>query len=259
MSSLVVEKAAELLREGRRCVMVTIIETVGSTPRKAGTRMLVADDGTVTGTVGGGCVEADLFSFAREAQRTGRISIHEVDLTARAADENDMLCGGKLKVLIEPLQPDEKLIILGGGHISRALHDICRLLDFRITVTDDRLQFANAERFPHAHRLVAAPFEDQFEQLEVDAVTSIIIVTRGHASDEICMEQALRSPARFVALVGSATKVGVFRAHLREKGFSDADLARVQCPAGLDIGAETPEEIAVALAAELVRRRRRPD
>ena len=257
MSARILETAAAILRAGRRCALVTIVETTGSTPRKAGARMLVADDGTVTGTVGGGCVEADLFALAREAMRTRRMTMHEIDLSARAADENDMLCGGRLKVLIEPLAPEEKLVILGGGHISRALHDVCRLLDVELTITDDRPQFANSERFPHAHRVLAAPFAEQFDQLGIDANTSVVIVTRGHESDETCMELALRTPARHIALVGSRTKVAVFRAHLRGRGFTDADLDRVQCPAGMDLGAETPEEIAVAIAADLIRRRRK--
>jgi len=162
MSSRVIEAAAELLKAGKRGAIVTIIETVGSTPRKAGAKLLVDEDGRVTGTIGGGCVEADMFAFAREAMRTGRTLIRDVDLTARSMEENDMLCGGTLKVLIEPVLSDEKLIILGGGHISRALHDICAKLDFEITITDDRAQFANKERFPLARLLVAAPFEEQF-------------------------------------------------------------------------------------------------
>jgi xanthine dehydrogenase accessory factor len=256
MSQRVYEAAAELLRRGGRGAMVTIVETVGSTPRKPGAKMLVEDDGRVTGTVGGGCVEADLFGFAREVMRTGRTVTREIDLSARAADENDMLCGGRIRVMIEPVVGDEKLVILGAGHISRALCELCRGLEFRVTVTDDRPQFASAERFPGAHRLIAVPFADQFGQLGVDSSTSIVIVTRGHQHDELCMELALRTPAKHIALVGSRTKAAVFHAHLREKGFTDGDLARVRCPAGLDIGAETPEEIALSIAAELVAVRR---
>lgn len=252
----VLEAAAELVRAGRRGALVTIIETVGSTPRKAGAKMLVDEDGGITGTVGGGCVEADLFALAREVMRTGRVVTREIDLTARAADENDMLCGGKLKVLIEPVAGDERLVILGAGHISRALVAMGRGLDFHVTVTDDRPQFANAERFPDAQRILVAPFEEQFDQLAIDARTSVVIVTRGHSHDELCMERALRTPARYIGLVGSRTKVAVFRARLREKGFSEEDLDRVVCPCGLDIGAETPEEIAVSILGELIARRR---
>jgi xanthine dehydrogenase accessory factor len=257
MSAKVIEAAAALVRDGRRGAMVTIVETIGSTPRKAGAKMLVDDAGNVVGTVGGGCVEADLYAVARQVLRTGRVQTCEVDLGTRNQDENDMLCGGRLKALIEPVGAEEKLVIFGGGHISKALVGFCRGLDFEITVTDDREQFASAERFPTVANRVAAPYDQQFEQLKVDANTSLVIVTRGHTHDEICMESALRTPARYIGLVGSKTKVAVFRAHLREKGFSDADIDRVECPCGVNIGAETPEEIAVSIAARLIEVRRR--
>ncbi|MBX7246064.1 MAG: XdhC/CoxI family protein [Candidatus Sumerlaeaceae bacterium] len=258
MSFLVMQAAYELLRAGKRGAIVTIIETVGSTPRKAGAKMLVAEDGQVTGTIGGGCVEADLFAFAREVIRNGQVMTREVDLTARKPEENDMLCGGRLKVLIEPLVASEKLFIFGGGHISKALHEVCSRLDFQVIVTDDRPEFANAERFPHAAKTIALPFEKQFDQLEIDGNSSIVIVTRGHSHDELCMEQAIQSPARYIAMVGSRTKVAVFRKNLRERGFTEEQMARVKCPAGLDIAAETPEEIAISIAAQLIEARRKP-
>jgi xanthine dehydrogenase accessory factor len=256
MAALVIEAAARLLQAGKRGAIVTIVETIGSTPRKAGAKMLVDEDGAVTGTVGGGCVEADLYAFAREVIRTGKVATHEIDLSAKNADENDMLCGGKIKVVIEPLVGAEKLFIFGGGHISRALHEICSKLEFLVTITDDRPQFANSQRFPGAHRLLAAPFEEQFGQLDIDRQSSIVIVTRGHSHDEMCVEHAIQTPARYIGLVGSRTKVAVFRKNLRERGFTDEQLARVICPAGVDIGAETPEEIALSIAAQLVEYRR---
>lgn len=256
MASNVYEAIAELLRSGKKGAVITLIETVGSTPRKAGAKMLVTEDGRLVGTVGGGCVEADLVAYARQAMREGKVLVREVDLTAKSRDENDMLCGGKMKALIEPIRPEEKVIIFGGGHISRALHDILALLEFHITITDDRPQFANPERFPKAQNIIAAPFEEQFSRLNVDPTTAIIIVTRGHSYDEYCMEEALKTNAGFIALVGSRTKYAVFRKNLREKGFTDEQLNRVLCPAGLAIGAETPEEIAVSIAAQLVAWRR---
>ena len=257
MSAKVLEAAADLIRTGRRGAMITIVETLGSTPRKAGAKMLVDDAGAIVGTVGGGCVEADLYAIAKKVIRTGRVQTCDVDLTARSQDDNDMLCGGKLKALIEPVGTEEKLVIFGGGHISKALVDLCGSLDFEITVTDDREQFANAERFPAVASRIAAPFEEQFEKLMIDSCTSIVIVTRGHSHDEYCMEQSLRTPAKYIGLVGSRTKVAVFRAHLREKGFSDEEISRVECPCGVDIAAETPEEIAVSIAARLIEVRRR--
>jgi len=181
----------------------------------------------------------------------------DVDLTAKTQEENDMLCGGKMKAFIEPIVADEKLVILGAGHISQALHNLAAGLDLRIMVTDDRPQFANAERFPRAAQILAEPFEQQFEHLMIDPATYIVIATRGHSWDEFCMEQALRTPARYIGLIGSRTKVMLFRKNLREKGFRDEELARVVCPAGLDIGAQTPEEIALSILAQIVCVRRR--
>jgi len=255
MQNNVYEAIAELLRNGRRGALITIVETVGSTPRKAGAKMLLTDEGKLVGTVGGGCVEADLVAYARRVMSEGTPATVDVDLTAKTQEENDMLCGGKMKAFIEPIVADEKLVILGAGHISQALHDLA--LDLRIAVTDDRPQFANAERFPRAAQILAEPFEQQFEHQMIDAATYIVIATRGHSWDEFCMEQALRTPARYIGLIGSRTKVMLFRKNLREKGFSDEELARVVCPAGLDIGAETPEEIALSILAQIVCVRRR--
>jgi len=256
MTHRVIEAANELLAAGRRGAFVTIIETTGSTPRKAGAKMLVRDDGSIVGTVGGGCVEADLVGEAQAAMRCGRPVVVEVDLTARSADENDMLCGGRLKAFVEPLIGEEKLFIFGAGHISLALAEAAARLDFAVTVTDDRPQFACRERFPTARQVIVAPFEDQFAQLDVDAASSIVIATRGHSHDEFCMEQALRTPARYIALIGSRTKMARFRKNLRAKGVSNKQLDRVVCPAGLAIGAETPEEIAISVVAQLVAVRR---
>ena len=256
MSSRVIQAAADLLRQGKQGAIVTITETIGSTPRKAGAKMLVDEDGRITGTIGGGCVEADMFALAREVMRTRQVQVREIDLSARSMEENDMLCGGRLKVLIEPIAAEDKLIIFGGGHISRALADVCAKLDFSITVTDDRPQFANPERIPSAQNFVVAPFEEQFEKVKVDASTYIVIVTRGHSYDEFCMEQAMKTKARFIGMVGSRTKVAVFRKNLRDRGVSQVQIDRVLSPVGLDIGAETPEEIAISIAAQLVQIRR---
>jgi len=245
----------ELLKSGQRGALLTIFETTGSTPRKAGAKMLVREDGTVCGTIGGGCVEADLYADAQAVIKSQEIVVKEVDLTVKSLDELDMACGGKIKVLIEPVRAPEKLIIFGAGHVSHALYRVCRDLDFIITVTDDRSAFASKERFPDAE-LIVAPFEEQWEQVKVDANTYIAIVTRGHSGDEECLRGALRSRARFVGLIGSRTKLARFRRNLLDEGFSEKDMERIHCPIGLDIGAETPEEIAVSIAAQLVACRR---
>lgn len=256
MSAEILEAAAALAHQGKRCAIVTIIETVGSTPRKAGAKMLVREDGSIMGTIGGGCVEADLIAFAVLSLRSGKMSIREIDLSLKSADENDMLCGGRMKALIEPVKTEEQLFIFGGGHISQALAGICTKLDFQVTVTDDREQFANPERFPDVGRTLALPFEKQFAELRIMPGSYVVIATRGHSHDQLCMEEALRTQARYIAMIGSRTKYAVFRNNLREKGFTDEQLDRVKCPAGMAIGAETPEEIAVSIAAQLIQSRR---
>ncbi len=247
---------ARLLEEGKSGALITIVETVGSTPRKAGAKMLVTEDGRLIGTVGGGCVEADLVAYAKQVMKQGRPAMFEVDLTAKTQDENDMLCGGKMKAFIEPIVAEEKLLIFGGGHISRALHEFAAKVGFRVTVTDDRPEFANTERFPLAADVLAIPFEKQAEAVKVDEHTYVVIATRGHSYDELCMEIALRTPARYIALVGSRTKVALFKKNLRDKGFREEELERVVCPAGLDLGAETPEEIALSIVAQMIAVRR---
>jgi xanthine dehydrogenase accessory factor len=245
MSETLHRHVAELLEAGRRCAMVTIIETKGSTPRTAGAKMVVTEEGEVFGTVGGGCVEADMFALAKEALETREILTRVIDLSAKSPDVLDMFCGGRVTVLVEPLEATPHLVIFGGGHISQALHRLCGPLGFRITVTDDRTHFANEQRFPGAE-VLACPFEQQLQHLSLTPASCMVIVTRGHEADELVLRQVLGQ-------IGSRAKWKRIRANLARDGFSEEQLARVVCPIGLDIWAETPEEIAVAVAAQLIR------
>ncbi|NUP90008.1 MAG: XdhC family protein [Candidatus Sumerlaeia bacterium] len=242
---------ADLLDAGRRCALVTIIQTIGSVPRQPGAKMLVTDEGEVLGTVGGGCVEADLFALAQEALARREILTKTVDLSVKSQDEIDMFCGGKVTAVIEPLEGTPRLVIFGGGHISQALHRICAPLGFHVTVTDDRPRFANEERFPGAETL-AMPFERQVEELNLTPATFVVIVTRGHEADEVVLQQVLGKPLRYLGLIGSRSKWKRIRGNLARMGHTEEQLDRVVCPIGLNIHAETPEEIAVAVAAQLI-------
>lgn len=251
MSEALLRQVADLLGAGQRCAVVTITHTVGSTPRQPGAKMVVAEDGRVFGTVGGGCVEADLYALAREALDRREFLSRTIDLSAKSQDEIDMFCGGKVTVMVEPMEATPRLIIFGGGHISQALHRICQPLGFQITVTDDRAHFASAERFPGAE-LLAMPFEEQAAHLRFTPHTYVVIVTRGHESDEVVLRQVLGKPVRYLGLIGSRAKWNRIRERLRASGLPEEHLDRVICPIGLDIAAETPEEIAVAVAAQLI-------
>ncbi len=149
------EKILEWSRAGKRVAVVSIVNTVGSTPRKPGTKMLVSDKMELFGTIGGGCVEADVIFAAREVLKTYKPKLVTVDIKAKSAEEIDMLCGGEITLYVEPVMPDFKLLICGGGHISKALAHVAAGLDFQISVVDDRPQFANTDRFPSADKTIA--------------------------------------------------------------------------------------------------------
>ena len=251
------EKIVEWTAQGKRVAVVSIVETVGSTPRKPGTKMLVSSDMEMYGTIGGGCVEADCLFAARKVLKTLVPQVLRVDIKAKNAEELDMLCGGEITLFVEPVMPDFQLLICGGGHISKALAHVAEGLDFRIVVVDDRPQFANELRFPQADETISAPFEELAQYVKLTSQTFAVIVTRGHSGDQVCLDRILRSDARYIAMIGSRAKWAHVRERLREAGHSDESLARVVSPAGLDIGSITPEEIAVSVIAQIIQERSR--
>ncbi|MBI1289757.1 xanthine dehydrogenase [bacterium] len=251
------EKILEWTRAGRRVAVATIVDTKGSTPRKPGTKMLITERMELYGTIGGGCVEADVIFAAREVLRTLKPRLIHVDIKAKNADEIDMLCGGEITLYVEPVMPDVQLLICGGGHISKALAHVCEGLDFRIVVVDDRPQFAHEERFPGADATVCCSYEDLANHVDLTPLTYAVVVTRGHSGDEVCLRALLASPAAHIAMIGSRAKWANLRANLAAGGATEAQLARVKSPAGIDIGSITPEEIAISVAAELVQQRAR--
>lgn len=251
------EKVVEWTRAGKRVAVVSIVSTVGSTPRKPGAKMLVGEDLELYGTIGGGCVEADLIFAAKEVLKTLVPRLVTVDIKAKNAAELDMLCGGEATFYVEPVMPDFELLICGGGHISKAIAHVAQGLDFRVTIVDDRDLFANGQRFPNVDRTVSAPYEDLSKHVALGPRTYAVVVTRGHTGDEVCVRQILRSPACFVAMVGSRAKWANIRKRLADDGFAKKELDRVHSPAGIDIGSVTPEEIAVSVVAQLVQERAR--
>lgn len=251
------EKVIEWTRAGRRVAVVSIVETVGSTPRKTGAKMLVTDRMELYGTVGGGCVEADVIFAARDVLRTLKPHLVRVDIKKKNPAEIDMLCGGEITFYVEPVMPDMTLLICGGGHISKALAHVCHGLDFRLVVVDDRPQFANKERFPTADETVCCPYEELGDKVTLTDTTFAVTVTRGHSGDEVCLRSLLASSAPYIAMIGSSSKWANLRGNLLESGYTREQLDRVITPAGLDIGSVTPEEIAISVAAQLVQFRAR--
>ncbi len=337
------------LEGGDRLVLATIVSSSGSTPVPPGAKMLVREDASVpVGTIGGGCVEADVQEEAQKLLESGGVSLIR-RFTLTEDSESGMLCGGTIDVLVETLPGGEgavyaalvsgrdsgrdaavvtvlglsqekrvkflvslgasgideadlqilgrvaitlpsafretllgglgrqtvvripfeggefiiepvpglqDLIIFGGGHVSRFVSRSAAMAGFRVTVVDDRPEYANAQRFPEAHRTLAVGFDRSWDQIRVNASTSIVIVTRGHKFDERVLERAVRTPARYIGMIGSRRKVISTYTHLVERGIPRELLRKVHAPIGLDIGAVTAEEIGISITAELVAARR---
>jgi len=327
------------LAQGAPVAAATIVTHEGSTPRSAGSKMIVRAGGdmhgAMYGTVGGGLVEAKVLEAAARVLTDGVPGVMDFDLTGELAAGADMVCGGKLRVyleridpgpqqalfaelsrrleagerclmaapmdggprtlvpwhgpalgtelpgsliesaraagrdlrapvvfavmenrwLLEPWSAPSPMYIAGAGHVSRPTAQVAALAGFRVTVMDDRPEFANAERFPKAHEILTRDLGHALDGVPVGPETSVVIVTRGHVHDADVLAQALRTPAGYIGMIGSRRKRDSVYQRLRAQGFGDQDFNRVHCPVGLDIGAETPEEIAVSIVAELIQAR----
>ena len=249
------EEIVRMRKSGLRGALATIVHTNGSIPSYESSRMLVREDGSIAGTIGGGCVEADVWAAAKEvmAKETPRKMVFQ--LNNEASYDNGLICGGTLEVFVEPILPQPVAYIFGGGHISMSLAKSASAAGFAIVVIDDREQFANKERFPMAQELFTS-YEAAFERIRPSASSYLVIVTRGHRDDMRVLAWATRTPARYVGMIGSRRKVlSVYQA-LEKEGYAAEEFARVYAPMGLEIGALSPEEIAISITAELVAVRR---
>jgi xanthine dehydrogenase accessory factor len=336
------ERLCGFLERGESVVLATIVEHSGSTPRTAGSRMIVRSDGRISGTIGGGRLEAEVIADAVGLFATGGARVRSFDLGAGdIVDAMDMICGGRVTVFLEPVaadasnrrlfsevldctagarrcllvaRPEEEaggpgvrrclldptgkvwgdlplpakqlgelwrragtrrgalavplddgkvyvspiceadtVLLFGAGHVSREVARLCDTVGFRTVVVDDRPEFANKARFDRADDIrVVADWAHAFDGLTVAVDRYVVILTHGHRHDKTVLSQALRTPAGYIGMIGSQRKRDSIYAALLREGFSREDLDRVHCPIGLEIGAETPEEIAVSIVAELI-------
>ena len=250
------EEIVKLKAEGGSAAVATIIGTEGSTPRETGAKMLVREDGTILGTIGGGCLEGQVIAEAIMVIREEKPRIFHYDLTGKEAA--GMICGGVLDIYIEPIIPTPAVFIFGGGHISLFVSKISAMAGFQVAVIDDRAEFASTERFPEAQRVIAEKFSQVFPQLQVNRSSYLVIVTRGHAGDQEVLEWALTTEARYIGMIGSKKKIRTVYQNLEAQGTAREKLQRVHAPIGLEIGALTPEEIAVSIVGQMIQVRREP-
>ena len=243
---------AEALQRGEPAALVTIIRAQGSTPQRVGAKMLVFPDGRTVGTIGGGCYENEAFWKARTAIETRQPVIARYELADDVAEDSGLICGGQMEVYIEPLEPAPELYLVGAGHVSYHLARAAHEVGFKLHVIDDREKFANAERFPHAGEIVVDAIPAWLEQADLPAHAYAVILTRGHRHDLDALRALASKPIRYLGLIGSRAKVARLTEVLEGEGVPAEQLRRVRPPVGLDLGAVTPQEIAVSILAELI-------
>ena len=256
MSQEVFEALTAALDRGEDAALVTIVSAQGSTPQRVGAKMVVFPDGRTVGTIGGGCYENDAFWKAKEAMQSRKPQLVKYELNDDFAQENGLVCGGQMQVYIEPLEATPRLYIIGAGHVGYHLGRLAHTIGFRTHILDDREKFANKERFPNAEEVIVDTIPEWLHRADIPTSAYVVIVTRGHTHDLDALRALAARDLRYLGLIGSKAKVKrIYDALLAEKMPPEC-LQRVHAPVGLDIGAVSPEEIAVSILAELIAVRR---
>jgi xanthine dehydrogenase accessory factor len=253
------DEIVRLRKSGQKCALATIVQVKGSIPSFESAKLLVREDGSMMGTVGGGCVEAEVWNTAREVLDTERPRNLSFNLGQDAAYDNGLICGGQLNIFVEPVIPQPRAYIFGGGHVSKSISKVASMAGFSTVIVDDREAFANAERFPEAEETHAEEYEAVFPRLNINSSSYLIIVTRGHRDDMRVLRWAVTTPARYIAMIGSKRKTISVIHELEKEGMARELFEKIFAPMGLDIGAESPEEIAVSVVAEMIAARRLPE
>jgi len=253
MNKEVFAAVSDAIEKGEAAALVTIVSTTGSTPQRVGAKMLVYSDGRTVGTIGGGCYENDAFWKAREAITARKPQLVHYELSDDFAQETGLICGGQMDVYIEPIEPSAELYIVGAGHVGFHLARVAHEVGFVVHVVDDREKFANVERFPNAAEIVVDDIPQWLARAPLPTHAFVVVVTRGHTNDLEALRALAPRELRYLGLIGSRAKVARIYEEILKDGRLPADrLERVHAPIGLDIGAVTPQEIAVSILAELI-------
>lgn len=247
----VLEAALTAQHEGRAAALAIVVETQGSVPRQPGSKMLVWQDGQIVGTVGGGQMEALVIAEAQQALRDGQCRMFTYNLADLDAGDPGV-CGGTMKIYVEPLLPPPTVLVIGCGHVGKAVAELAKWLGYHVIVADDRPGYATPEQLPGMDGYVEAAPHELAAKVAITTFTYVVAVTRGLNVDETLLPALLKTPAPYIGLIGSRRRWALTVQALREQGVSPEDLARVHAPIGLSIGAETPKEIAVSILAEII-------
>jgi len=245
------KRLVELSERGHTMVMATIVRSSGSVPRHTGTRMLVFPDGSIEGTIGGGEVEGRVVEEALEAFETGKPRL--ITYAFRDPSKGDVgVCGGEMDIFIEPVPPEPTIVVIGGGHVGKAVVHLARWLGFRVVLSDDRPEFAGEEAAPGADKYVLSSMEELPQKMTIHSNCYVLLTTRGVDVDVEGLPALLATPAAFIGVIGSRRRWETTAKTLREKGVPEEDIKRISSPLGLELNAETPEEIAVSILAEII-------
>jgi xanthine dehydrogenase accessory factor len=230
-------RLSQAIQNNQPAVLVTVIEISGASPAKVGAQLVLLEDGTTTGTVGGGKLEAAILIDARTALKDGKIRLGHYALAEKGQDAIGTLCGGELRVFFQPYLPPPRLILVGGGHIGQPLKVMGEAAGFEVLVVDVEPGRATVPGL---------------DAISITEDTYIVLITTDHISDEAALRQSIASPARYIGMIGSQAKCRTILEHLKTDGITEETLKRVYAPIGLDLGGSTPQEIAVAILAEVV-------
>lgn len=249
---------AELEDRAETGVLCTIVETHGSTPRNAGSKMLVYPDGRFVGTVGGGELEQRVIAEALDALVDGvpRKLAYQMNDPAQG---DPGLCGGQLEIFIDPITPKPKMVVIGGGHVGKAVVHLAAWLGFYVIVSDDRPEFCTPEETPGAHAYICCPMAELSLRTDIHPWTYIVLTTRGADVDAAGLPALLEHEAAYIGVIGSRRRWATTKKRLSAAGVSDAHINRIHSPMGLELNAETPEEIAVSILAQIIMQRRGGD
>jgi len=256
----VLEKGIQFLRSGKKVALCTVIEKRGSGPRDVGAKIVVTEDGEVVGTIGGGNMERILVEEALKSVKEGKsrrivFSLHG-DVEREGVVKTGLICGGEITIFIDVIEPKPRLIIIGSGHIGYPLAKLADILGFEIVIVDDNRELATKERFPMAKEILVGDFTKILDKIEVQPHDYVVIVYGEPEHDYLALKKMLEKGVHYIGLLGSKVKVGKFKERLKNEGVSDDVFRNIYAPVGLDIGAQTPEEIGISVLAQIIKIRR---
>jgi len=247
----IIGRLAEFIKDGKAVALCTIVESKGSTPRHEGSKMLVFPNGKTEGTIGGGEIENRIIAEALDALKVGKTRVVRYNMVDPEKGDPG-ICGGQVEVYVEPYLPAPRVIIIGSGHVGKAVAHVAKWLGYRVVVSDDRAELCTPEYIPDADQFLVTEMADIPQKIEIDNLTYLILTTRGMVVDVPGLAPLLDTPAAFIGVIGSKRRWLMTRKELIVQGVPEEKLNRVHSPIGLELNAETPEEIAISIMAELI-------